>query len=96
MPITWQGLSGVCIISDLVPVNSYEPVGTYTDLGLIGALTQAQLNAEAAKSVDLAGMIESAQVQVAEAAAKLKIVLKNLPPTNALTLPIRTFIADLS
>jgi hypothetical protein len=83
-------------MADGLPVNSYVPVGTYTELQLLQPPSDAQLQSEAAAAVDLAGMLESAQVKTRELIGLLNIILRNLPAGNAMGPVMQTLIADLS
>jgi hypothetical protein len=91
-----QGLSGLCTIFDALPLNSYVPVGTYTALSGILSPTTAESQAAAAIAEDLAGMVESAQVQTRELIMKLTVILNRLPAGDGNAALLQTLIADLS
>jgi len=93
---TMQGLSGVCIISNLLPVNSYVPVGTWTALNALIAPTTAEKQAGAAYGEDITGMAGSAQVQTRELIMKLTSIMSRLPAGDVNIPLLQTLIADLS
>ncbi len=93
---TMQGLSGLCIISDLLPVNSYVPVGTWTALNAITAPSAAEKTAGATYGEDITGMAGSAQVQTRELIIKLTNIMSRLPAGDANIPLLQTLIADLS
>jgi hypothetical protein len=93
---TMQGLSGVCILADLISVNSYVPVGTWTALGAITSPTRAEKQAGALYGEDIMGMAMSAQVQTRELIMKLTAIMNRLPAGDGNIALLQTLIADLS
>jgi hypothetical protein len=91
-----QGLSGFCIDFNLMPVNSFVPVGTYTALGSVLSMSAADKVAGEIYGEDMAGMLTSAQVKACELIMQLNSILSRLPAGDSNIATLQTLIADLS